>query len=195
MTMLLLNAACLLAAAGLCALSSRRCNLRIDPFRPDVAGIVLACACTVLIMREQTLESAVVLAICAVAAVTDLQTGYILDGVVFPGAAVLVPIALEHHTLQSYGLGALIAAGVPLLLFIATRGAGIGLGDVKLGGCIGALGAAAAFRAIETAFIAGGCIAAVLLVLRGSRMRHVRMPFAPFLLAGVTFALLFPGGK
>lgn len=139
------------------------------------------------------IEASIVLTVCAISAVSDIKTGYIFDAVVVPAAALLLAVSAWHGTLISYSAGAAVAAGVPFLLYLLTRGTGIGFGDVKLGCCIGALGAMPALRVLECAFISGGCVAVVLMVRYGRRARGLPIPFAPFLLAGVIFTLLFPG--
>lgn len=137
-------------------------------------------------------EAGVVLAVCAVSAVSDVLTGYIYDAAVLPGIAALVILSALHGTLASYAGGAAVAAGVPLFLYLVTRGTGIGFGDVKLGLCIGALGALPALRVLEAAFIAGGCLAVLLLLLRGRKACGLQIPFAPFLFGGVVFTILLP---
>jgi prepilin signal peptidase PulO-like enzyme (type II secretory pathway) len=141
-----------------------------------------------------SIETAIVLTVCTISAISDLKTGYIFDAVVLPGSAALVILAVLHGTLASYAAGTAVAAGIPLALYLLTRGAGIGFGDVKLGCCIGALGALPSLRVLEDAFIAGGCIAVILLLLRGRMARGLQIPFAPFLLSGVLATLLLPGG-
>lgn len=85
----------------------------------------------------------------------------------------------------------LLAAAAYLgVLLLAHVGGGMGLGDVKLGGVLGAalgmVGPPAAFAGLALAVLSGGAVATVLL-LRGRR--RSRLAFGPHLLLGFWLAL------
>ena len=91
------------------------------------------------------------------------------------------------------GLGALLWLGVLGLLWLVSRGRGIGLGDVKLSP---SLGATLGWISLETAliglvmsFIAGGLVSAVLLLAKRVK-RQTAIPFGPFLLLGSLVAVV-----
>ncbi|HET7813418.1 MAG TPA: prepilin peptidase [Candidatus Baltobacteraceae bacterium] len=195
MTLLLTTAACALAVSVLCAYAARRHGMRIELLRPHVLLIAAVCIIAVLVSRDRGLPSIAILAVCAVCAVSDLQTGYIFDAAIAPAAAMFALLCIFGGNIEFYGAGAAVGGGIPLLLFIATRGSGIGFGDVKLGCCIGVLGAAAAMQVIEAAFIAGGAVALVLLARHGRGARRMEIPFAPFLFAGVVYNALMSRGS
>jgi len=88
-------------------------------------------------------------------------------------------------------MGSLTVAGVPALLYLASRGRGIGLGDVKLALCIGAgLGIRGGLLSFAVAFIVGGAAATILLIF-GKARRGDEIRFAPFIAAGTFFITFF----
>lgn len=91
------------------------------------------------------------------------------------------------------GVGASIWLGLLGLVFLVTRGAGMGLGDVKLapslGATLGWLGVEVAFVGIVLAFVLGGVVSVLLLVTRRVE-RHTAIPFGPFLLLGSLAAVV-----
>jgi prepilin signal peptidase PulO-like enzyme (type II secretory pathway) len=125
-----------------------------------------------------------------ISAVTDLRNGLIYDRVTASAAAVLAILAATGHELPRALLGASIAGGVLLVLHVVTRRRGIGLGDVKLAGVVGAgFGAQLGITAIGLAFVAGAVVAVALLAARRAH-RSDRIPFAPFIAFGACVALL-----
>lgn len=68
---------------------------------------------------------------------------------------------------------------------------GMGWGDVKLAGCMGAfLGPAQTVIAFFAAFIAGAVIGGVLMVFRKQK-KSVPIPFGPFMAAGAVISLFY----
>jgi len=130
------------------------------------------------------------LACLAVCTVTDLAAGLAFDMVTLPTlAAILLCEAFAGQMISSLK-GAAAASGALVLLFALTKGRGIGLGDVKLGGCIGgALGTAAGLNAIGISFIFGAIFAVVQLA-RGAAHRGDAVPFVPFLTAATVSVVL-----
>ncbi len=128
----------------------------------------------------------------------------------------LTRIDLAEHRLPNrlvvpgLGVGLLAAAGswattgappvVPLvaalayggLLFLFALGGGMGMGDVKLAAVLGLASptTTVAIASPVLAFLVGGAVALVVLVVRG---RGVRIPFGPFLLAGYVGGLAANG--
>lgn len=122
-----------------------------------------------------------VLAIVAIAAITDMQSGLIFDAITVPALVLLIlaGVAAHHAALSLYG--ALAGAALPGCLYLLTRGRGIGLGDVKLGACIGAaLGSSAVMYAFGLAFVAGAAVG-LLLIVTGRASRKTEIRFAPYL--------------
>ena len=164
-----------------------RFNLGMRLYSP-VAGIIAFI--TVLILAFARLRTglhggvAVLLGVAAVCALTDIQTGYILDIVTIPALCVVLLCGLAQHALADAFAGSAACAAALLLLHIISRGRGMGMGDVKLALCIGAaFGVRAGLVALCVAFILGGSVAAMLLVL-GNGRRDTEMRFGPFLALG-----------
>jgi leader peptidase (prepilin peptidase)/N-methyltransferase len=81
------------------------------------------------------------------------------------------------------------AVGYAGVLFLFALGGGMGMGDVKLAAVLGLASPTSviAFASPLLAFLLGGVVALVVLVVRG---KGTRIPFGPFLLAGYAGALL-----
>lgn len=120
----------------------------------------------------------------------DLDHLLIPDAFVAPCALLAFAFSATQHRMLDALEGAAIAGGAFLLIYLATRGRGMGLGDVKLAAALGlALQATAAVALVAASFIAGAAIALPVLVA-GSRGRRDALPFGPFLvIAGL--ALVF----
>lgn len=131
--------------------------------------------------------------------VVDLRTMLLPDRLVaLLGVAVVAKLVVESYYLLStiyvihslYGLA--VGAGLLGLLWLVTRGRGIGLGDVKLMIPLGAL-----FGTIDTAillfvsFMAGGLVASYLLIMRRAGMKTA-IPFGPFLTGTALLMLVVP---
>jgi leader peptidase (prepilin peptidase)/N-methyltransferase len=111
----------------------------------------------------------------------DLDHLLIPDAFVVPCAILAFAFsATQHHMLDAFE-GAAIAGGGFLLIYLATRGRGMGLGDVKLAAALGfALQVRTSVALVAASFIAGAAIALPVLVA-GSRGRRDALPFGPFL--------------
>jgi leader peptidase (prepilin peptidase)/N-methyltransferase len=134
------------------------------------------------------------LAVTGIATVWDIRRGIVPDALTIPALAIIATAAfLQRHEMACV-LGIALAAGLLSLLFAVTFGRGLGLGDVKLGACIGAaLGPEQGLHALGIAFVAGGFLGSVLLLL-GRATRTSPIPFAPFLAIGAAVAPLGGAG-
>ncbi len=125
-----------------------------------------------------------------ICALTDAATGFIPNRVTYPALGVLLVLSASQHHLAFALLGAASIGAALGALHLGTRGRGLGLGDVKLGACIGAaLGAQAGFLAVESAFIVGGAVGLLLLAL-GKAQRKSTVRFGPFLALGSVVGML-----
>lgn len=109
--------------------------------------------------------------------------------------AVLVMLHLwvssPHPPLNTL-LGGFIGSGFLLGIWAATRGTGLGFGDVKLMLPLGLLlGLEATVTALFIAFMAGGAVAAYLLLRRTATLKTA-VPFGPYLLAAAAVVLIEP---
>lgn len=134
------------------------------------------------------------LAVVAAAALSDLRTRLIPDGVLAAGLAVLPPLCAlgaPADPLARLGWGA-TAAGL-LLVAALLRPDGMGLGDAKLAGVLGVYLRAGIVPAFLVAFAAGAFAGAVLVARHGWEARRRTVPFAPFLGGGALIALAVGG--
>jgi leader peptidase (prepilin peptidase) / N-methyltransferase len=137
-------------------------------------------------------DLALLLTVTAAAACTpiDARRGIIPNRITYPTAAALLTLAAARGALAPSLLGLLCVGGTLLMLYALTGRRGLGLGDVKLGACIGlGLGPLAGTIALALAFVAGGTIGAWLLLTRRARAGDA-LAFGPFLAAGTLAAAL-----
>ena len=124
-----------------------------------------------------------------VSAYTDAKSGHVFDAVTMPCLGVLICFAALSGALPQAAAGAAVTGGALLALHAASRGHAIGLGDVKLAVCIGALlGWHRGLQALGAAFIIGGAYAAFALTL-GHAPRGKRVAFAPYMAAGYALSV------
>ncbi|MCD2137996.1 A24 family peptidase [Salinicoccus halitifaciens] len=132
----------------------------------------------------------VVLAVCVV---TDLRKRKIYNKVIFP--SLLVALSLNIASAGFSGLGdALLgfAAGLALLLIPYILG-GMGAGDVKLLGLIGALkGSGFVLETFIYTAVIGAMLAIIVIIMRGGFKKSlgVGMPYGVAIAGGAVLALL-----
>jgi len=97
----------------------------------------------------------------------------------------------QLHPLVSVLLGVVVASGFLLLIYLLSRGRGMGFGDVKLGIFIGLiLGFTNSIIAVALAFIFGSIVGIIMLVLKKRTLKSM-VPFGPFLGLGVLITIMF----
>jgi len=133
----------------------------------------------------------IVFAILITASIIDIRVGRIPDKLIIAGAAIGLILSLfnpEHGLLQGLMTGT-VAGLVMLLVSWITKG-GLGLGDVKLFGCMGIyLDLESSASAMLIAAILSGLFSLVLVCInRDNKKREI--PFAPFIMAGTLAAIL-----
>jgi prepilin signal peptidase PulO-like enzyme (type II secretory pathway) len=159
------------------------------PGRPSVAMLVV-CACAAGLvegLRGAGLPELVLAAVlcCALVGIwyTDVRSGIVPDVfTLVPLALVLVVAALSHQW------GAFASAGIVFVPFavaaLASRGMGMGWGDVKLVALGGAV------LGWESAVLAFGCACALAVIVALARKRrHEPLAFAPYLVAAIALPL------
>jgi leader peptidase (prepilin peptidase)/N-methyltransferase len=169
------------------ARTARARGIDLQPL-PPLAPLTLAAAA--LLPAPLDAERFIVLGGVGVAALTDLRTGRIFAPVAQAAAvAALAAAACEGHAVPALE-GSVALGGALFTLHAATRGRGLGLGDVRLACAVGAgLGTAAGFVAFAWAFVLGAVYGGTLLVLRRAQ-RGSEVRFGPFIAAGTLVALL-----
>mgnify|MGYP000330213919 CR=1 FL=1 len=165
----------------------RYCGVRI-PLRYMLVELAAVAAALAALHAApdllQAARTAVFLWFLILVTATDLETGLIPDQAVW--AAFLLGLgtgaALPGALLPGL-YGALAGAVVFCAIVLASRG-GMGFGDVKMAAVMGLfLGWRALPVALFVAFVAGGLVAAALLLTR-RKQRKDALPFAPFLALG-----------
>lgn len=108
----------------------------------------------------------------------------------FLGSYALLAGARENAFLNA-GVGALVGAGIFAVIIAATRGRGMGLGDLKLMAALGLLfGWPDIVLVTVFAFILGALYSARLLLM-GEKSLKDAVPFGPFIVAGATLVVFF----
>lgn len=135
----------------------------------------------------------VIIAILVVLAVIDFRTFLLPDGFILGLCAIVLVWVLYQAYSPSHIIGGVgIGAGFLLLLWILTRGQGIGLGDVKLMVPLGAyFGPWSATVVLFLAFCIGGIVGIFLLARRSATLKTA-VPFGPFLIGAALLLILFP---
>ena len=138
-----------------------------------------------------------------VLATYDLKWFLLPDKVVFPlmglAAFQVLGVALVYEPFLSAitgpVVGAALLSGLFFVLHTASRGSWIGFGDVKLAIVLGLL-AGGMLESTLLLFVASvlGMVVALPLMISGKATRRSRIPFGPFLLAGMLIVQLFGGG-
>lgn len=124
----------------------------------------------------------------------DMFYGIIPDVVLFPAiiVSILYLILNTKYLILTSVLAGFGAFGFFLLLFLLTRGKGIGFGDVKLALLVGLLtGFPGIIISLYIAFISGAIIALILITLGKKKLRGDTISFGPFILLGTYITIFF----
>jgi len=134
--------------------------------------------------------------------VADLRVRLVPRVILYPTLALMTlafvaaaAVARHWHPLLDAAIGGAVCFAVFFVIwFIAPRG--MGFGDVRLAGLIGAglgwLGFGQVFVGFLAAFVVGAVIGLVLMTVKGTG-RKTALPFGPALAAGCVFGVLFGG--
>ncbi len=117
--------------------------------------------------------------------ITDLKYHIIPDELII-GIAISAIIynLLEKTPLASLIIGSIFGFGLFLLIYLVTKGKGMGFGDVKLALVLGILlGFPAIITGIYIAFLTGGAVSLILILLRLKKFGQ-QIAFGPFLILG-----------
>jgi leader peptidase (prepilin peptidase)/N-methyltransferase len=152
------------------------------------AALAAACFAVLEPFSDAVVGVLGVLVLVAVS-VTDLETRRVPNRIVLPAlaAALVARTALDPSV--RWAVGAL-AVGALLFVLAVAHPAGLGMGDVKLGGFLGAWLGYYGVLALVLGSFAAFLPAAAILVTRGRAGAKVGIPFAPFLALGGVLALL-----
>jgi leader peptidase (prepilin peptidase)/N-methyltransferase len=101
---------------------------------------------------------------------------------------VTTPLELVTHALSGMGAGLFF-----LVIFLVTKGKGMGFGDVIYVICMGLLlGFPDIFYGLYLSFVVGAIISLILVVLKKKKLHGGTIPFGPFLVLG-TFIMMIYG--
>lgn len=135
------------------------------------------------------------LLVCVLAALAtvDIRRGVLPNAIVLPAgvAGLLLSVATDFGRWWAYPAG-VAGVGGSLLVLAAAYPGGLGMGDVKMGGMLGAFLGPQAFVAVFLGAVLGTLVAGVLLGL-GRIGRRTPLPFGAFLAAGGMVTLLWGG--
>lgn len=133
-----------------------------------------------------------VITLLITASIIDVREHRIPDRLVLAGVIIgLIFTLLDpgREFLDSV-LGGMAARLMLLLIYYITKGS-IGLGDVKLFGCVGIyLGFESTVSAMLIAAVLSGSFSLVLICINRDNKKR-ELPFAPFILAGALAAIVF----
>jgi len=187
-----------------------RCRACLNQLSPQYSLVELAMGVSTLILFTPLPASAIATASAVLSTISiallitlfviDLRTLILPDIFVITLAVVVASTLLLNYGLRitDYGLlnalwGAALGTGALALLWLITRGRGLGLGDVKLMLPLGALfGSTITVVLLFLAFVAGGIIGLFLLVTGRATMK-TPVPFGPFLTGVAILFILVPG--
>jgi leader peptidase (prepilin peptidase)/N-methyltransferase len=140
-------------------------------------------------MAAALLDASLVAVLCA-ASLSDLRTRLIPDAPLVLGLTLALGLGglADPGSLPGRLAAAAAAAGF-LLAAALIRRDGMGLGDVKLAGVLGAYLGGRVIEALLLAFAAGSIAGLVLIARHGWSARSRTIPFAPFLALGALVAI------
>jgi leader peptidase (prepilin peptidase) / N-methyltransferase len=174
----------------------RYCKAAIPARYPLVellSAAVFLLAAVVFGLTIEGVAAAAMGALLIVIAFIDLDHLLVLDATTIAGAAIALAAALATHRLVPALEGAAAGALIFGVIYGLTRGAGMGLGDVKLAAMLGLfLGFPSMLFAVIAAFIIGAVLAIPVLLAR-RRGRRDALPFGPFLVMAAMLGMFAPG--
>ncbi|MDQ6524553.1 prepilin peptidase [Nocardioides sp. LHD-245] len=138
-------------------------------------------------------------AVAIALALIDLDVHRLPDAIVlpsYPALAVLLALGGDGTALVRAAIGAAVLGSFFLVVWYVAPG-GMGFGDVKLSGLVGAMTAYLTWGTFLVGAFLGfvlGAVAGVLLMAAGRAGRRTALPFGPFLVLGAWSAILGAGG-
>ena len=171
----------------------RNCKAKLSVQYPIIEllnGLLYCLIFLVMGLNIRTLLTCFLASTLIVIAVIDWRTYEIPFGLnVFIACLGVINLLVDFDNCISYLIGAVCVSGFLLILFLVTKGRGIGGGDIKL---MAAAGLFMGWKAIILAFVIG-CIAGSIIHLirmRISKAEHV-LAFGPYLAAGIFISSLW----
>lgn len=171
----------------------RRCGTKLSLQYPTMELINGLCYVLIFYIHGFTLESvlfALGTSALLVLSVIDFRTYEIPVGInIFILILGLLRVALDYRHMIDYILGFVSISGFLLLLFLVTKGRGIGGGDIKLMAAVGLL---LGLKLTILAFILGCVLGSVLHLLRMKiKGADSLLAFGPYLSLGIFISIVF----
>lgn len=157
--------------------------------RPLFVALVAAVLAALVLIRHDVTCRGVIgagfVAVLVVLAAIDLETRRLPNRIVLPAtvAALAAQIACAPDRSAEWLLAAIGAALFLALPLIVSPG-GMGMGDIKLALLLGAGLGVAVVDGLLYGTLAGGIVAAAILLRRGRAGRDIAIPYGPFLAFG-----------
>lgn len=176
----------------------RRCNKKI-PVRVLLVEVLSGFLFITIYLSVFTnwvtysLLCAIILVLLAIA-IIDIDHGIIFDPllIVLGIFSILYILTTNPSSFLFHILSGLVAFLFFFVIFLITRGRGIGFGDVKYAFFIGFLSTFPQLLiAFYGAFLTGAIISIILVIVGKKKMRGSTVPFGPFLSLGLLISLLY----
>ena len=171
-----------------------RCRSCRSPISPQYPLVEIIVAIFWVFAWPDVLTSAI-MSVLLLLMIIDIRAMLLPDiYVIWLSLLVLLKLWLSPELLSPASfLGVLVGAGFLLLLWLITRGRGIGFGDVKIMIPLGLLlGWSGAATLLLFAFIGGGLVGAALLAGKLATLKTA-VPFGPFLIVAALVLIVAPG--
>lgn len=166
-------------------LSTERLVISADVFGLHIIHVAMAAALIVMLLsdiRYQIIpdEMQIVLFMLGVSKIVYMN--------LFLRGASMLGVSQDLGMQMVYGA---VVMSPLLLVFLITRGRGMGFGDVKLAFVMGLiLGLLSGFLALYVGFVVGGLVGGVLLLTKKGK-RKTKIAFGPFLILGMYLLMFF----
>lgn len=171
----------------------RKCKEKISVQYPLIEGLNGVLYCIVFAVYGLSLETllyALLFSALITLSVIDFRTYEIPPGInIFILALGLIRVVTDYSDWLDYAIGFLCVSGFLLILYLLTKGRGIGGGDIKLMAVCGLL---IGWKLIILSFCLGCIIGSVvhLIRMKVSKEGHM-LALGPYLSAGVMIAVLY----
>lgn len=144
-----------------------------------------------MISAGETMLVVFVVVVLAVLSWRDVKARVIPNKIVLPAWAIVLAAQIVLH--PAHWAEWLAASGAAVAAFLVPALAfpeGLGMGDVKLVGLIGAALGYSVLNGLLVGTVLAGLFAAAMLLRYGSSARRATLPYGPFLAAGAVAVLL-----
>lgn len=171
----------------------RYCKTKLSVQYPTIELLNGLMYCLIFAVMGFTVRAVLACAVCSaliVIAVIDWRTYEIPFGLnVFIACIGAINLCVDYREWLNYLIGAICVSGFLMILYLVTKGRGIGGGDIKL---MAAAGLFLGWKNIILAFVIGCVLGSIIHLIRmkASKAEHV-LAFGPYLAGGIFVACLW----